>query len=44
MLRIGDRVVTPHGVGTIDRTSSRTGTKLFRVSDRWYERGDLRAA
>ena len=42
MFKIGTTVRLPDGgTGTIDRTSIRTGVKLYRVGDRWFEKGDL---
>lgn len=44
MLKIGMTVRTPDGVtGAIDRTSTRTGEKLCRVSDRWFPAGEIKA-
>lgn len=38
MLKIGMTVRTPDGVtGAIDRTSTRFGSRLFRIADRWFE-------
>jgi len=42
MLKIGMTVRTPDGVtGLIDRTSTRTGEKLFRVADHWFPKAAL---
>lgn len=41
MLKLGTTVTYPGGTGTIDRTSTRTGRKLYRVRDMWFERDAL---
>lgn len=44
MLKIGMPVRSDDGtVGTIEKTSIRTGVKLYRVCDRWFERGAIEA-
>ncbi len=41
MLKIGTSVSYGDGRGTISRTSTRTGRKLYRINDRWFERASL---
>jgi len=42
MLKIGMTVRTPDGVtGAIDRTSTKTGVKLYRVNDKWMTKDGL---
>lgn len=47
MLTIGTTVRYPGGVGTITRTSRRTGVKLYRVStgstEGWFARDAIEA-
>jgi hypothetical protein len=49
MLKIGTLVTySDHSnrprQGVIDRTSSRSGQKLYRVNDRWFEKSGLKAS
>lgn len=41
MLKIGTTVTYPGGKGTIDKTSTRTGQKLYRVADKWFTKDAL---
>lgn len=46
MLKIGQQVTYRNRsnrmrTGTIDKTSTRTGQKLYRVADRWFARDGL---
>lgn len=41
MLKIGTPVRYEGGEGKIDRTSTRTGTKLYRVSNHWFPKEAL---
>lgn len=42
MLKIGNLVRLDNGtVGTIERTSTRSGEKLYRIADRWFPKGAL---
>lgn len=44
MFKIGTTVTSEFGSGTISRTSTRTGRKLYRVNDQWFERSALTLA
>lgn len=44
MIKIGTRVSYDGGKGIVDRTSTRTDVKLYRVNDRWLPADALQAA
>lgn len=41
MIKIGTPVSYDGGKGIVDRTSIKTGVKLYRVSDRWFAKDGL---
>lgn len=43
MIKIGTSVSYDGGKGIVDRTSTRTGAKLYRVNDRWLPADALQA-
>lgn len=41
MIKIGTPVSYDGVKGIVDRTSTRTGVKLYRVNDRWFAKDGL---
>ena len=41
MIKIGTTVSNDGGKGIVDRTSIRTGVKLYRVNDKWTRKDGL---
>ena len=41
MIKIGTPVSYDGGYGKVDRTSVRTGAKLYRVNDKWMTKDSL---
>lgn len=41
MIKIGTPVSYDGGQGIVDRTSIKTGVKLYRVNDKWFAKDTL---